>query len=119
MIQADTLAQAQAQLLQVGAAHQLGAVAARSRSAPWKSGRPGHWATTTARSRFPSSFECRIEQLVNLLADLTAQPELLATGETATLGGGSEGEDHQCPADVSRLSCRGDWYPKGEVWDGL
>jgi hypothetical protein len=27
------------------------------------------------------SFECQIEKLVNFLADLTAQPELLATSE--------------------------------------
>jgi hypothetical protein len=28
----------------------------------------------------PVSFVCRIDQLVNLLADITAQPELLAAG---------------------------------------
>jgi hypothetical protein len=28
------------------------------------------------------SFDCRIEELVNFLADLTAQPEILSTSET-------------------------------------
>jgi len=77
LIQADTLAQAQAQLLQV--ARRL--TAAQSppidlRNVELGQARP--LGNDYGEISVPLSFECRIEQLLNLLADITSQPELLA-----------------------------------------
>jgi hypothetical protein len=77
LIQADTLPQAQAQLAQV--ARRL--TAAQSppidlRNVELGQARP--LGDDYGEISVPLSFECRIEQLLNLLADLTSQPELLA-----------------------------------------
>jgi hypothetical protein len=77
LIQADTLPQAQAQLVQV--ARRL--TAAQSppidvRNVELGQARP--LGDDYGEISVPLSFECRIEQLLNLLADLTSQPELLA-----------------------------------------
>ena len=77
IIQADTLAQAQAQLLQV--ARRL--TAAQSppidlRNVELGQARP--LGDDYGEISVPLSFECRIEQLLNLVADMTSQPELLA-----------------------------------------
>jgi hypothetical protein len=78
MIQADTAPQAQAQLLQV-----LRRVsAAQSPVIELKTAEIGTvqpLGDQYAEVAVPVAFQCRIEQLLNLLADLTAQPEALAT----------------------------------------
>ena len=80
VIQADTLAQAQAQLVQI----MRRVTSAQSppieiRSTEVGQARP--LGEQYGEIWVPLSFECRIDQLVNLLADLTAQPELIATSE--------------------------------------
>jgi hypothetical protein len=77
MIQADTLPQAQAQLLQVVRRLSAGqSPPIDIRSAEVGQARP--LGDDYGEIFVPISFECRIEQLVNLLADVTSQPELLA-----------------------------------------
>ncbi len=80
VLQADTLPQAQAQLLQVVrriSSAQSPPVDIRS----VELGRARPLADDYGEISVPIVLQCRIEQLVNLLADLTAQPELLATGD--------------------------------------
>jgi hypothetical protein len=87
IIQADTAPQAQAALLEiarrVGKAGQID-VRGGDLGAPKPFGEYGLvFATVT--------FECRIEQLVNFLADLTRQPELIVPSEERiTSGTGKE-----------------------------
>lgn len=80
LITADTAAQAQAQLFQI--LRRIG----RSQNPPIEiraneigSARP--LGDAYGEASVTVSFECAIEQLVNLLADLGAQPEALATNE--------------------------------------
>jgi len=85
VLQADTLPQAQAQLLQVArriSSAQSPPVEIRS----VEIGRARPLADDYGEISVPIVFNCRIEQLVNLLADLTAQPELLATGDMQLSG---------------------------------
>jgi len=77
MLQADTPAQAQAQLVQI--MRRLAAAQAidiRSTEV----GKTQPLGDSYGEVTVPVSFVCRIDQLVNLLADVTAQPELLAAG---------------------------------------
>lgn len=80
LIQADTVAQAQAQLLQtlrrVGRAQEP-PVDIRSN----EFGQAKPFGETYGEVSVTVTFDARIEQLVNLLADLSAQKELLATSE--------------------------------------
>ncbi len=79
MLQADTPAQAQAQLVQI--MRRLGAAQEPPidmRSA--EVGKTQPLGDSYGEVTIPVSFTCRIDQLVNLLADVTAQPELLAAG---------------------------------------
>ncbi len=86
LIQADTPAQAQAQLLQI-----FRRVA--SRQAPpieiktVEMGQIRPLGADYGELTVPVTFECRIEQLLNLLADLTAQPEIVATSELRITAG--------------------------------
>jgi hypothetical protein len=77
MLQADTPAQAQAQLVQImrrlAAAQEIDI---RSTEV----GKTQPLGASYGDVTIPVSFVCRIDQLVNLLADITAQPELLAAG---------------------------------------
>jgi hypothetical protein len=80
MIQADTLPQAQAQLTQI--MHRI--AAAQSPPIEIQSTELGQarlLGDQYAEVQVPVYFQCRIEQLVNLLADVTTQPELLATSD--------------------------------------
>lgn len=80
LIQADTAAQAQAQLLQI---------VRRVAKAPATSidlrnteiGSVKVYGTSYGEVAVSVNFEARIEQLVNLLADLTAQKELIGTSD--------------------------------------
>jgi hypothetical protein len=77
MLQADTPAQAQAQLVQIMrrlAAAQEPPIEIRSMEV----GKTQPLGDFYGEVTIPVSFVCRIDQLVNLLADITAQPELLA-----------------------------------------
>ena len=79
MLQADTPAQAQAQLVQIMrrlAAAQEPPIDIRSTEV----GKTQPLGDSYGEVTIPISFVCRIDQLVNLLADITAQPELLAAG---------------------------------------
>ena len=79
MLQADTPAQAQAQLVQI--MRRLGA--AQEPPIDMRStevGKTQPLGDSYGEVTIPVSFTCRIDQLVNLLADVTAQPELLAAG---------------------------------------
>ncbi len=79
MLQADTPAQAQAQLVQIMrrlAAAQEPPIEIRSAEV----GKTQPLGDSYGEVTIPVSFVCRIDQLVNLLADITAQPELLAAG---------------------------------------
>jgi hypothetical protein len=80
MIQADTPAQAQAQLQQI--ARRMAAAQSpplEIRLAELGQVRP--LGADYGEASVPLIFDCRIEQLLNFLADITAQPELLATSE--------------------------------------
>lgn len=86
LIQADTPAQAQAQLLQI-----FRRVA--SRQAPpieiktVEMGQIRPLGNDYGEITVPVTFDCRIEQLLNLLADLTGQPEIVATSEIRVTAG--------------------------------
>ena len=80
MIQADTAAQAQAQLFQI--MRRVG----RSQRPPvevrsTEIGQVKNFADDYGEVIVSVSFECMVEQLVNLLADIASQPEVLATAE--------------------------------------
>jgi hypothetical protein len=80
MIQADTSAQAQAQLL--GIARRI--AAAQNPPLDLRTAEVGQVKPLGAEYgevSIPLLAQCRIEQLLNFLADLTAQPELLGTGD--------------------------------------
>jgi hypothetical protein len=80
LIQADTAAQAQAQLLQIFrrlARAQAPAIEIKT----VEMGQIRPLGEDYGEIIVPVTFECRIEQLLNLLADITAQPELLSTSE--------------------------------------
>ncbi len=77
LLQADTLPQAQARLMEIArklASAQSPPIEIRSTEV----GQTRPLDEDYAEILIPLSFECRIEQLVNLLADLSAQPELVA-----------------------------------------
>lgn len=80
VIQAETGAQAQAQLLQILrrlASEQTPPIELRT----VEMGRISPLGRDYGEISVPVVFECRIEQLVNLMADLTSQPEALATSD--------------------------------------
>jgi hypothetical protein len=80
VIQADTLAQAQAQLVQI-VRRLTGAQTPPIEIRSVEIGQARPLGEQYGEIWVPLSFECRIEQLVQLLADMTAQPELLAVSE--------------------------------------
>ena len=98
MIQADTAAQAQAQLFQimrrVGRA-QKPPVEVRSNEI----GQVKNFADDYGEVIVTVSFECMVEQLVNLLADLASQAELLATSELRI--GGAAGDQKILPVRLT------------------
>jgi len=80
LLQADTAPQAQALLLQI--LRRVGAAQApplEIRSVEMGQVRP--LGEDYGEAIVSVSFDCRIEQLVNLLADMTAQPEMVAANE--------------------------------------
>ena len=84
MLQADTAAQAQAQLIQI--VRRLGAAetpAIEIRSTELNPIRP--FGDSYGEASVAVQIECRIDQLVNLLAALEAQPELVATTDLRVL----------------------------------
>jgi len=80
LLQGDTAPQAQALLLQVVKR------VARKQSPPLEIGQadfsqPRHYGVAYGEVSVAVTMTCRIEQLVNMISDLTAQPELVATSE--------------------------------------
>lgn len=84
MLQADTAAQAQAQLIQI--VRRLGAAenpVIEIRSTELNPIRP--FGDSYGEASVAVQIECRIDQLVNLLAALETQPELVATSDLRVL----------------------------------
>lgn len=86
LIEAETAAQAQAQLLQI--VRRL----LRAQSPPLELGQVDMGAVQLLRDDYAEalvsvSLNCRIEQVVNLLADISAQPEAIATHELQVRAG--------------------------------
>jgi type II secretory pathway component PulM len=86
LIEAETAAQAQAQLLQI--VRRL----LRAQSPPLELGQVDMGAVQLlgddyAEALVSVSLSCRIEQVVNLLADISAQPEAIATHELQVRAG--------------------------------
>ncbi len=80
LLDAETAAQAQAQLLQI--VNRLGR--AQSPAIEIKQSETGQiqlHANEFGEAQVSVSFTCGIEQLVNLLADISAQPQMIATSE--------------------------------------
>ena len=80
LLQGDTAPQAQAQLLQVVRR------VARKQNPPLDIGQadfsqPRRYGDAYGEVLVAVTMTCRIEQLVNMISDLTAQPELVATSE--------------------------------------
>jgi len=80
LIQADTAPQAQAQLLQVVRR------VARAHTPPVEIGQvelsePRAFDGAYGEVSLTISMQCRIEQLLNMIADLSAQPEIVATSD--------------------------------------
>jgi hypothetical protein len=80
LIQADTAPQAQAQLLQI--MRRIGKAQPQPIDIRGNEiGQVRAFADTYGEVQVSVSMDCRIDQLVNLLADITAQPELIATSD--------------------------------------
>ena len=80
LIEADTANQAQEQVLQIVrkiASAQSPAVEIRS----VELGQPRAFGDAYGEVTIAAVFECRMEQLVNMLADLSARPEMVATSD--------------------------------------
>ena len=104
MIQADTAAQAQAQLFQI--LRRIG----RSQPAPLdvRVVEMGQSATKVFGNDYGEVsiavvFDCKVDQLVNMLADLAAQPELLATSEMRISAGANKEKVMQVRLSVSGI----------------
>ena len=102
MIQADTAAQAQAQLFQI--LRRIG----RSQPAPIdvravEIGQAKLFANDYGEVSVAVVFDCKVDQLVNMLADLAAQPELLATSDIRVSSGASKEKVMQVRLSVSGI----------------
>lgn len=98
LIQADTPAQAQAQLLQilrrVGKAQPQPVDVRGNEMGPVKA-----FGDAYAEVSVAVTVDCRIDQLVNLLADITAQPELIATTDIRI--GAAQGREKILPVRLT------------------
>lgn len=102
MIQADTAAQAQAQLFQI--LRRIG----RSQPAPIdvravEIGQAKTFGNDYGEVSVAVVFDCKVDQLVNMLADLAAQPELLATSDIRVSSGASKEKVMQVRLSVSGI----------------
>jgi len=102
MIQADTAAQAQAQLFQI--MRRVG----RSQPSPIdvravETGQSKLFGADYGEVSFGVAFDCRVEQLVNMLADLAQQPELLATSDIRISAGRTKEKLMQVRLTVSGI----------------
>jgi hypothetical protein len=99
ILKADTAAQAQAQLLNLihtlAAANGIDARGAEGFPAP----KP--LATDYGEVSVPVTFTCGIDQLVNFLAALANQPEILATNEIQVTGGNDKRKNLQVRLSLS------------------
>ena len=99
ILKADTAAQAQAQLLNVihtvAAANGIDARGAEGFPPP----KP--LATDYGEVSVPITFTCGIDQLVNFLAALANQPEILATNEIQVTGGNDKKKNLQVRLSLS------------------
>lgn len=102
MIQADTAAQAQAQLFTI--LRRIG----RAQPSPIdvraaEIGQARTFGSDYGEVSVAVVFECRVEQLVNMLADLAAQPELLATSDIRVSAGSVKEKVMQVRLSVSGI----------------
>ncbi len=98
MIQAETAAQAQAQLIQI--LRRIGqGPGSTDRSARERNRAGEKFREEYAEVSVSVNLECRIDQLVNLLADITAQPELIATSEIRI--GSANGREKNVPVRLT------------------
>jgi hypothetical protein len=101
ILKADTAAQAQAQLLNVihtiAAANGIDARGAEGFPAP----KP--LATDYGEVSVPVTFTCGVDQLVNFLAALANEPEILATDEIQVSGGNDKKKNLQVRLSVSGI----------------
>jgi hypothetical protein len=94
LIQADTAAQAQAQLLQI--MRRIGKAQPQPIDIRGNEiGQVKPFGDNYGEVLVAVTAECRVDQLVNLLADITAQPELIATSELRF--GGANGREKTIP----------------------
>ena len=102
MIQADTAAQAQAQLFQI--MRRVG----RGQPSPIdvravEIGQAKNFGADYGEVSVAVVFDCRVEQLVNMLADLAAQTELLATSDIRITGNQNKEKAMQVRLSVSGI----------------
>jgi hypothetical protein len=104
MIQADTAAQAQAQLFQI--LRRVG----RAQPAPidvrvaeMSQSQTKTFGNDYGEVSIAVVFDCKVDQLVNMLADLAAQPELLATSDIRVSSGASKEKVMQVRLSVSGI----------------
>jgi hypothetical protein len=98
MIQAETAAQAQAQLIQI--LRRVGKAQGQPIDLRGNEiGQVKSFGDDYAEVSVTVNLECRIDQLVNLLADLTAQPELIATSEIRI--GSATGREKNVPVRLT------------------
>jgi hypothetical protein len=102
MIQADTAAQAQAQLFQI--LRRIG----RSQPSPIdvravEIGQAKTFGNDYGEVSVAVVFDCKVEQLVNMLADLATQPELLATSDMRISAGAGKEKIMQIRLSVSGI----------------
>ena len=98
MIQAETAAQAQAQLIQI--LRRVGKALGQPIDLRGNEiGQVKSFGDDYAEVSVSVNLECRIDQLVNLLADITAQPELIATSEIRI--GSANGREKNVPVRLT------------------
>ena len=102
MIQSDTAPQAQAQLFQI--MRRVG----RGQPSPIdvravEIGQAKTFGADYGEVSVAVVFDCRVEQLVNMLADLAAQPELLATSDIRITGNQNKEKAMQVRLSVSGI----------------
>jgi hypothetical protein len=104
IIKADTVPQAQAYLLdtihRIAAVNNIDARGAEQFTEPKPLGDAYGIVTVTA------SFTCAIEQLVNFLAQLDSQPEIIATNEIHITGGHDKNKTVQVRVSLSGVVAR-------------
>ena len=99
MLKAETGAQAQAQLQEL--LHRVGAVQRNRHPRRGRHARARPFGSDYGEASVTVRFTCLIEQLVNLLAALANEPELLSTNEIQVTGGADKNKTIQVRLTLS------------------